>query len=134
MKSSPHDRYTKDESLNGLTGDPEWVFNQLMQVIEQRRENPADRSYTTFLFRGGVEKIGAKILEEAAEVVSAAKESPGDEKRTHVVYETGDLIYHLFVLLGHEGISLSEVADELMRRFGTSGLDEKSSRPAEKGP
>jgi phosphoribosyl-ATP pyrophosphohydrolase len=98
-----------------------------MQVIEDRKANPPERSYTTSLFRGGVDKIGEKILEEAAEVVEAARES-GDEGRSHLIYEAADVLYHLFVLLGYREIRLAEVEAELARRFGISGLDEKASR------
>jgi phosphoribosyl-ATP pyrophosphohydrolase len=80
------------------------------------------------LFRGGVDKIGAKINEEAREVVEAAGET-GEDGRQHLIYEAGDLIYHLFVMLGHRGVRLDEVETELARRFNMSGLDEKASRP-----
>jgi phosphoribosyl-ATP pyrophosphohydrolase len=76
---------------------------------------------------GGVPKIGKKVLEEAAEVVEAAGES-GEEGRRHLIYETGDLLYHVCVLLVNREISLGEVEQELARRFGVSGLDEKDSR------
>ena len=109
------------------TDDSQSVFAQLMKTIEDRKANPPQRSYTTSLFAGGVEKIGAKITEEAAEVVEAAAES-GDDGRAHLVHEAADLIYHLFVMLGHREIRLDEVAAELARRFGISGLDEKASR------
>ena len=99
-----------------------------MAVIEDRRANPPAKSYTTSLFQGGVEKIGGKIVEEAAEVVEAASE-PGDAGRTHFIYESADLLYHLFVMLGYKGVALAEVETELARRFGISGLDEKASRP-----
>jgi phosphoribosyl-ATP pyrophosphohydrolase len=98
-----------------------------MAIIEDRKANPPERSYTTKLFQGGVPKIGKKIMEEAAEVVEAAGEE-GDEGRNHLVYEAGDLIYHLFVMLGHREIPLTEVESELARRFGVSGLDEKAAR------
>ncbi len=104
------------------------VFQQLMEVIENRRSHPSEKSYTTKLLNGGVEKIGAKVLEEAAEVVEAAGE-PGADGRQHLVYEAADLLYHLFVMLGHREIGLNEVEAELARRFGISGLEEKASRP-----
>jgi phosphoribosyl-ATP pyrophosphohydrolase len=103
------------------------VFDRLMSVIEDRKRNPPERSYTTSLFAGGVAKIGAKITEEAAEVVEAAGER-GTEGREHLVHEAADLIYHLFVMLGHRNIPLKEVEAELAGRFGISGLDEKASR------
>ena len=102
---------------------------RLMAVIEDRKRNPPEKSYTTSLFAGGVEKIGRKIMEEAAEVVEAAAET-GDDGRQHLIYEAGDLIYHLFVMLGHREIPLHEVEAELARRFGVSGIDEKAARPA----
>lgn len=103
------------------------VLTQLMTLIEDRKSNPPSRSYTTSLFQGGVEKIGAKILEEASEVVEAAGKC--DATRRHrLVHEAADLIYHLFVLLGYREVKLIEVEAELARRFGVSGLDEKASR------
>lgn len=103
------------------------VLNQLMAVIADRKRNPPPKSYTTSLFAGGVEKIGSKITEEAAEVVEAAGE-PGEEGKAHLIYESADLIYHLMVMLGHRDIELQEVEAELGRRFGISGIDEKASR------
>jgi phosphoribosyl-ATP pyrophosphohydrolase len=98
-----------------------------MATIEDRRANPPPNSYTARLFEGGVKKIRTKIIEEAAELFEAAAE-PGDAGRSHVVYEAADLVYHLFVLLASQGITLTELEQELGRRFGTSGLDEKASR------
>jgi phosphoribosyl-ATP pyrophosphohydrolase len=107
---------------------PSSAFAQLMATIEDRKANPPERSYTTSLFQGGVEKICRKILEEADEVVEAAAE-PGDAGRSHFIHESADLIYHLFVMFGHHGVKLEEVEAELSRRFGVSGLDEKAARP-----
>lgn len=98
-----------------------------MAVIADRKANPSEKSYTTRLLSGGVEKIAAKILEEAGEIVAAAAE-PGEPGRTHTIHEAADVLYHLFVLLGYRDISLAEVESELARRFGISGLDEKASR------
>jgi len=105
------------------------VVAQLMRVINDRKANPADSSYTCKLLAAGHEKIGRKITEEAAEVVEAALE-PGDEGRKHTIYEAGDVMYHLLVMLAWRGIDWSEVETELARRFGISGLEEKASRPA----
>jgi phosphoribosyl-ATP pyrophosphohydrolase len=107
--------------------DGESILVRLMQVIEDRKANPPAKSYTTTLFRGGVDKISAKIMEEAAEVVEAAGEA-GSDGRQHLIHEVADLIYHLFVLLGYREIDLTEVENELADRFGISGLDEKASR------
>jgi phosphoribosyl-ATP pyrophosphohydrolase len=103
------------------------VLEQLMAVIRDRKANPPARSYTTTLMNGGVEKIGEKILEEAREVVEAAGQTAADGHQ-HLVYESADLIYHLCVLLGFRDVSWPEVEQELGRRFGICGLDEKESR------
>jgi len=103
------------------------ILARLMAVIEDRVAKRPEKSYTTSLLAGGVEKVGQKIKEEAAEVVEAAAE-PGQPGRDHTVREAADLLYHLFVLLGLRGIALAEVEAELARRFGISGLDEKAAR------
>jgi phosphoribosyl-ATP pyrophosphohydrolase len=106
------------------------ILAQLMAVVADRKANPPAKSYTTSLFAGGVEKIGGKITEEAAEVVEAAGE-PGDAGREHLVREAADLIYHLLVMLAQRDTSLAEVEAELAKRFGISGIDEKASRKKE---
>ena|SRR5688572_8689667 len=103
------------------------VLSQLMTVLEDRKVNPPPNSYTARLYTGGDAKIGAKILEEAHEIVEAAGES-GDQGRRHIIYEASDLVYHLMVLLAHHEIKLEEVEVEIARRFGQSGLDEKAAR------
>jgi phosphoribosyl-ATP pyrophosphohydrolase len=104
-------------------------LHQLMEVLEARKVAPPPNSYTAKLYSGGITKMGAKILEEAGEVVEAAGE-PGDQGRRHLIYESTDLLYHLLVLLAHQGIKLEEVEAEIARRFGQSGLDEKAARTA----
>lgn len=108
---------------------PADVLADLMSVIEDRKANPPARSYTTSLFAAGIEKIGEKILEEAQEVVDASRE-PDAVGHAHLTHEAADLIYHLFVMLGYRGVSLKDVSEELQKRFGTSGLDEKAARRA----
>ncbi len=102
------------------------VLDRLMQEIQRRASELPSGSYTTQLIEGGVEKMGAKILEEAAEVVEAAGAAPADDG--HLVYEACDLIYHLWVLLGSRGISVDALRAELARREGTSGIQEKRQR------
>ena len=105
------------------------ILHRLMAVVEDRKSNPPKKSYTTSLFAGGVERIGEKITEEAAEVIEAAAEL-GEEGRQHLVREAADLTYHLLVMLAHRDATLAEVEEELARRFGISGIDEKASRRA----
>jgi phosphoribosyl-ATP pyrophosphohydrolase len=107
--------------------DPQAALDQLMATILARKAHPSAKSYTSQLLLGGVPAIGGKITEEAAEVVEAAAE-PGVEGRQHLVREAADLIYHLLVLLACRDADLSDVASELARRFGISGLEEKASR------
>jgi len=99
----------------------------LERTVLDRQSAPDEKSYTSKLLAGGVEKIGGKIIEEAAELVEAAGE-PDEKGRQHAIYEAGDLIYHTIVLLAARGIRLTEVESELARRFGVSGLEEKASR------
>jgi len=102
-------------------------IDELEQTIADRAQNPNEKSYTSQLLVGGTLKIGAKVVEEAAEVVEAADE-PGDAGREHFVREVGDLVYHLLVLMRYKNCSLADLDAELARRFGVSGLEEKASR------
>ncbi|WP_449308113.1 phosphoribosyl-ATP diphosphatase [Paludisphaera soli] len=100
----------------------------LMGVIAERKAQTTGKpSYVANLMKGGGGAIGAKLIEEAAEVVEASDE-PGDAGREHLVKEVADLIFHTAVLLGYRDLSWDDVEAELQRRFGTSGLTEKASR------
>jgi phosphoribosyl-ATP pyrophosphohydrolase len=100
------------------------ILEAVYQIILDRKANPTDSSYTATLMRGGIDKILKKIGEEATEVVIAGKGG----KRDEIVYEAADLVFHLLVLLGHQNIPPTDVYDELRRRLGISGLEEKASR------
>ena len=102
-------------------------IRRLMRTLQQRATDRPAGSYTTKLLEGGPEKIGAKIREEAEELIEAAAETD-DAGREHFVYEAGDLIYHALVLMAWRGVDVDEVAVELARREGRSGLAEKASR------
>jgi phosphoribosyl-ATP pyrophosphohydrolase len=105
----------------------------LMGVIQERKAGePGQRSYVVELMRGGVAKIGGKIIEEAAEVVDAGDE-PGDAGRAHLVKEVADLVFHAMVLLGYRDAAWDEVEAELARRFDISGIAEKESRVQTEG-
>jgi phosphoribosyl-ATP pyrophosphohydrolase len=105
------------------------ILSALMAVIGERKANPGvERSYVASLLKGGVPKIGAKVLEEAGEVIEAGAES-GAEGRAHLIHEVADLVFHTLVLLGFHDIAWTEIEAELTRRFGTSGFIEKESRP-----
>ncbi|HBT50928.1 MAG TPA: bifunctional phosphoribosyl-AMP cyclohydrolase/phosphoribosyl-ATP pyrophosphatase [Petrotoga sp.] len=89
-------------------------LNQLKETIKDRKKNPKEGSYTTYLFKEGKEKIYKKFGEEAVEVLVA----PTKER---TIYETADMIYHLLVLLTYEGIDIAEVVQELKRRHSPEG-------------
>lgn len=102
-----------------------------MGVIASRQADPSVRSYTTRLLASGPAGAGAKVTEEADELVRAAREETDDR----VVSEAADLVYHMLVLLACRGVPFGLVEAELARRFGVSGLDEKAARtPAPQGP
>jgi phosphoribosyl-ATP pyrophosphohydrolase len=104
------------------------IVEDLMAVIAERRDHPPQRrSYVVSLLEGGVPLIGAKITEEAGEVVAAATEQ-GDAGRAHLVHELADLLFHSLVLMGHRRIGWQEIERELARRFGVGGFEEKASR------
>jgi phosphoribosyl-ATP pyrophosphohydrolase len=104
------------------------IMTALMGVISDRKNNPpGEPSYVVSLLRGGADKIGAKIVEEADEVVEAGHE-PGDAGRVHLVKEVADLVFHTAVLLAHRDLAWSDVEAELAKRFGISGITEKQSR------
>ncbi len=90
----------------------EFSYAGLMKLIEGRKTNPQDGSYTTYLFNKGLDKILKKVGEECTEVIIGAKSD--DKKET--VYEIADLCYHVMVLMIEMGISLEDVFDELASR------------------
>jgi phosphoribosyl-ATP pyrophosphohydrolase len=115
------------ESLAPAVSTPLRPLDELEQMIAARAAGPSEKSYTCDLLAGGVEKIGAKIMEEAAEVVEAATE-PGDAGREHFIREVGDLVYHVMVMMRQRNCTLADLETELARRFGVSGLEEKAAR------
>jgi phosphoribosyl-ATP pyrophosphohydrolase len=104
--------------------DTKNTLMKLAQILEQRKEQSSDKSYVASLYEKGLNSILKKIGEEATEVVIAAKD--GDSEQ--IVYEMADLWFHCMVLLAQQGLHPNDVLDELHRRFGLSGLDEKAQR------
>lgn len=100
------------------------LLQQLAQVLEQRKTADPNQSYVANLYSKGLDAILKKIGEEATETVIAAKN--GDTNQ--LIYETADLWFHTLVLLTHQGLGPELVLNELQRRFGQSGLEEKAQR------
>jgi phosphoribosyl-ATP pyrophosphohydrolase/phosphoribosyl-AMP cyclohydrolase len=88
------------------------ILLELMEVIRQRQKDRPEGSYTTYLFNEGIDKILKKVGEESAEVIIAAKNPDNSE----LIYEVGDMIYHLLVLLVEKGVDITEIFAELRSR------------------
>lgn len=104
------------------------LLAELAQILEQRKQAPADSSYVASLYQKGLNKILEKVGEEATETILAAKDAEISGNNSQLIYETADLWFHTLVMLSHLGESPDAVLDELRRRFNISGLEEKASR------
>lgn len=93
-------------------GENDFTIEGLVKLIESRKTNPQEGSYTTYLFEKGIDKILKKVGEESTEVIVAGK--GGDKKET--IYEIADLMYHVIVLMIEMGISSKEIINELASR------------------
>lgn len=97
------------------------TLHKLTEILEQRKQADAEKSYVASLYNEGLEKI---LGEEANETLSAAR----GEDLQHLVHEVADLWFHCMVLLAHKNTSYETVLEELNGRFGISGLEEKAQR------
>ncbi|MEQ6889329.1 phosphoribosyl-ATP diphosphatase [Halomonas sp. CS7] len=106
------------------------ILDRLHDVLEQRRQADPDSSYVAALHHKGLNKILEKLGEEATETLLAAKDAEhGDAAAQQaLIAETADLWFHSLVMLSHLGLDHGTVLDELARRFGVSGHDEKAAR------
>ncbi|BCJ87939.1 bifunctional phosphoribosyl-AMP cyclohydrolase/phosphoribosyl-ATP diphosphatase HisIE [Effusibacillus dendaii] len=98
------------------------VLQELIETIDRRYSERPEGAYTTYLFEKGLDKILKKIGEESTEVVVAGKNQDAAE----LVAETGDLIYHLLVLLKQQSIPFQAVLAELQRRHGSKDIPNKT--------
>jgi phosphoribosyl-ATP pyrophosphohydrolase len=99
-------------------------LERLEATIDSRKAADPATSYVASLHAKGLDQILKKVAEEAIETVIASKS--GD--RHQVIHETADLWFHCLVMLSHHGVKVAEVLQELERREGRSGLEEKKSR------
>jgi phosphoribosyl-ATP pyrophosphohydrolase len=104
-----------------MSGD---ILARLMAVLESRKGADPKSSYVASLYDKGLDTILKKLGEESTETIIAAKS--GDKQQ--IVYETADLWFHSLVMLAHQDLQVEQVLDELERRFGLSGHDEKIAR------
>ena len=91
---------------------PGFQYQDLMDMLQGRKDSPKEGSYTSYLFEKGRDKILKKVGEESTEVIIAAK----DDDRANTIYELGDLMYHAMVLMLDMGISLDEIKAEMASR------------------
>lgn len=92
--------------------NPLKIFNQVMDVIEDRKRNPKEGSYTNYLFDKGIDKILKKCGEEATEIIIAAKNPDPEE----IKYEISDFLYHVMVLMVLRGVTWDDIVKELANR------------------
>ncbi len=120
------------------------VISQLSQVLSERQSAAADSSYVAGLYAAGLNKILEKVGEEATEVILASRDLAQGSQPDNItptatsttttalesalVGEVADLWFHSMVMLTHQGVAPQKVLDELARRFGVSGIEEKRSR------
>ncbi len=120
----PMDTAAGDTAAGNPQAGDAGIIDAVYGVIMQRKQNPPPKSYVRSLMDKGVDAVNAKITEEASEVAEAGKV----KNDADVIHEAADLIFHLLVLLGYRDIAVTGVYNELARRFGVSGIDEKASR------
>jgi len=104
--------HTGQDTCFGETNRPEDFLHTLETIIHQRRDQPSEGSYTSFLFQKGINKIVQKVGEEAVELVIEAK----DDNRELFLGEAADLLFHYLVLLAAKGFELDEVVGVLRKR------------------
>lgn len=100
------------------------ILLRLMEVLASRKDADPDSSYVASLYAKGLDSILKKIGEESVETIIAAKS--GDKQQ--IVYETADLWFHCLIMLAQQNLDARLVLEELERRFGVSGIDEKAGR------
>ena len=100
------------------------ILLRLMAVLQSRKDADPDSSYVAGLYARGLDTILKKIGEESVETIIAAKS--GDKEQ--IIYETADLWFHCLVMLAQQDLDARLVLEELDRRFGVSGIDEKAAR------
>lgn len=97
----------EDNSLN-----PILFLSELQNFIDKRHQEMPENSYTTSLFKKGINKMAQKVGEEATETIIEATNGTNEQ----LVYESSDLLYHLIVMLTAKGLSIEDVASELIKR------------------
>ena len=103
------------------------VIDTLYHTIQERKNEDTTKSYTSKLLNGNQNSMLKKIVEESGEFTFAIK----DDNTEEIIYEAADITYHVLVALASKNISPDRIKQELARRFGISGIEEKNSRKEE---
>lgn len=119
--------FFSEMSDEGISTEPEseeangTILDRLYEMVLNRKQDPQKDSYVASLLQGGDDRVLKKVTEEAGEVLLAVK----NHNKEEIVYEVADLLFHTIVTLGHCGIPVTDIQEELGRRFGQSGLKTK---------
>lgn len=100
------------------------ILQQLATTLEQRKQADPDTSYVAQLHQKGLNAILKKVAEEAGETIIASK----DGENEAIICETADLWFHSMVMLSYHKLGPEDILNELARRFGLSGIEEKANR------
>ena len=100
------------------------IIEELQKILNSRKSEMPENSYVSLLFKKGNSEINSKIIEEANEYVEAVNSN----SKSEIINEAADLWFHNLVSLTLNDIQVSDILEELNRRFGVSGLEEKKSR------
>ena len=99
------------------------IIEKLEAILQNRKTEDSKDSYVSSLYSKGNQHICDKIMEEAGDLVDATEGG-----KAQVVHETADLLFHVLVLLASLDVKYATILDELTKRFGTSGIEEKNNR------
>ncbi len=100
------------------------VIDKLYHIIQERKSADSEKSYVASLLKKGENNYLKKVVEEAGEFCFAIK----DNNESEIIYEAADLAFHVLVALGDKNINPDRIKQELSRRFGMSGIEEKENR------
>ncbi len=100
------------------------VIDRLYHEIESKKDGDVEKSYTALLFQKGENSIIKKVIEESGELCFAIKDGNEEE----IIHEGADLLYHVLVALKYREVSPERIKQELEKRFGVSGIEEKRNR------
>jgi phosphoribosyl-ATP pyrophosphohydrolase/phosphoribosyl-AMP cyclohydrolase len=120
-------KFTTNEIISDIqidTSSAYGVIDTLYHTIQEKKNDDPTKSYTAKLLQGKQNSMLKKIVEESGEFTFAIKDNDTEE----IIYEAADITYHVLVALASKNISPDRVKQELARRFGISGIEEKNSR------